>query len=604
MWLSLCKCHRQHTTRNTSQHSLYYFSSEMIQQTINSGGVQREGRGRGRRGRGGGLKREAEAVPMVSNWKAKVPPEDEVEEEVVPQRKWKVKQVSSVAPASQIVLGDPVNHESTGTEESSMLPGKQMKPARSGESDVPVVKWKAKMPSDAAAPSRKVISPEDADVPVVKWKAKIPSDAAAPSRKVISPEDADVPVLKRKAKMPSDVAAPSRKVISPEDADVPVVKWKAKMPSDAAEPSRKVISPEDTDVPVLKRKAKMPSDAAAPNRKVISPEDADVPVLKWKAKMPTDTSTSRKKAVSPEDSDVPVAKWKAKMATDTANSRRKAVSPEDSNFPEVKGKAKMPIDHSIEENSDSHHSPNLALKSQGGQLQRSLPKNVRNVRSQAKVPNSSAHTTSNGMTSDATHSVCDNNTRISRYASHHQDNSPLSSLVSSPGQHPPGDDTSHKSLSRRSSFSDSRSPSPPSISPQVRMAIASPVSRRRTPSPARRKRQSPSPVHQRKQIQLLSMNHQLIPGSRSSPGIPSPGNKLRSPRSHHASGSPAGGGLVKGGSPISGLGSSNDRKQKRMLPSPPPSAVISTARLREGKSAEKTRKKVLTPGLVAKRYIS
>ena len=517
--------------------------------------------------------------------KAKVSSDESVEE-VPPRRKWKVKQVPSVSP------GD-VHQVASDMEES---------PQR----DVPVVKWKAKMPLDD-------VSVEG--TPVVEWKAHKAEE------KLTAGLTTDLPVKKWKINMPADSE------IS-EDSDVPVVKWKAKMPpADSTAQRNKAISSEDSDVPVIKWKAKMPTDTAVSKRKAKG-EEPDVPVVKWKAKMPAETSPSRGEIISPEDSDVPVIKWKAKMP------KRKTVSPEVTDVPLVKLKARSPVDHKEQHSSDVRHSSSSALKPQGGgQARLHSPKNVRSrlkgpstgahsprnsghspsspstgghspssprngdhspssPSTDARSPNKSAHSPSNSVISDAPHTVGEESARISRLASHQQ----TRSSSSSPVKQPPEQEVATKttSLSRRSSFCDSRSPSPPSISPQVRMSMGSPVSRRRTPSPARamsgtRRRQSSSPVARRKRMQLLATNHQLIPATTSTPGLQTPSSKLRNPRSHSAISATVGGGLVKPGAPMVGLARPSDLKQKRVLPNTPATGLSPSRSKRSAGNGQKPR---------------
>ena len=516
---------------------------------------------------------EGEAVPVVK-WKARLPAEspspslsEPSEEDVVPARKWKVKQVPSheenhLQPGEEVAAGggsprlSPQGRLARPTQRPV-----QQDTREEDDDEVPVVKWKARVPDDESS----------SDVPVVKWKAKVPQENSVPKRAKMPAEapESDVPA-KRRAKVPEDGAAPvvrrkARMPEEPQNSDVPVVKWKAKMPEE----------PQNPDVPVVKWKAKVPADdpqSSPPmgRRKPRVPENSqpsDVPVVKWKAKMPEDPQISsqtvvRKKAKMPED-DVPVVKWKAKMPQGEPSS----------DVPVVKWKASSPAGST--ESLKMRHSPK--------ELKRSL-QNAKGLRAPRKV----ATMPSNGdaTTSPAQHAAESVQLPPVSHSTPHQPTTPPSSptfspVVSASDLSSQSEPQVTKSLSRRSSFSESRSPSPPSISPQVRMAIASPILSRRTPSPSRglagsmgslNSRQSPvaSPSLQQKHLQYIGGGQQSPVMGRSLASASSPGSgghisRIRTPRSPQP-------GMVKAGSPMKGLTPPGERKQKRMLPSGPFSA--------------------------------
>ena len=525
------------------------------------------------------------------------------EDDQLQHRKWKVKQVPSAVEDEKhngsetagrnFTGGDKIHRVTKSTEVTEELPSPE----------IPVAKWKVNIPQDDDIPitnSREIRSKvppgesKESDVPVVKWKkVKMPEES----------QNSDVPVVRKKAKLPensqsADVPVVKWKAKVPDDSDVPVVKWKAKMPEESHNPDLPVVrkkakGPENSqspDVPVVKWKPKMPNDSSTPVfRKPKLPEDShssDVPVIRKKVKMPEES----------QKSDVPVVRRKAKVPQDSHNSdvpviRKKAKMPGNSQSPDVpivKWKAKMPEDS---HNSDApvirgKESPALEISNPQG-LQRS-PKGHR--RKIAKMPAGDRTSSDEYLHSHSAPNIQpgEESVRASRYSSHQAKlQSVLSSLNSQqleqqePSQHDNGEsETVPKSGSRRSSFSESRSPSPPSISPQVRIAMGSPILSRRTPSPARSQtgsmsslnaRQSPagSPALQRKQLQMLSGNQQYHSLPRTSPGgsgggIPSPSSpnhrsKLRTPRSQSAS-------IVKTNAPMKGLTPPSDRK-KRVLPS-------------------------------------
>ena len=541
----------------------------------------------------------SETVPVVK-WKARVPVDDDDDEDEspsdVPVVKWKAKMPQE-------------------------------------NSDVPVVKWKAKMPAedtqndDIPVVRRKAKKPDEAiptsDVPVVKWKAKVPDEGqnsdvpvvrkTAGKKAQISSEEDDVPVVKWKARMPQDgqnsVSPGSQRRAVKED-DVPVVKWKARVPQDGSPSTRKKaqVPAEEDDVPVVKWKARMPQDgqnSLSPGPKKKAAQEDDVPVVTWKARVPQDEQNSvspgtrRKAQVPTEEDDVPVVKWKAKMPQQEPSApaaRRKARMPEDnqnSDDPVVNRRVKAPSDPSAADPSDN-------LRPQEDQRQAHSPRGVRKARKVARVPAEDLITS----------------TEVARVRSPREDlpptlpepvTPPLSPPLSPIGSpaHQTQDDEPYKPkkpVSRHASFSESRSPSPPSISPHVRMAIASPVLSRRTPSPSRSSltaslgslssRQSPSasPIVQARQLQQYMsggglgapQQQQNSPASsRSFTGsIPSPGSggsKLRTPRSKST-------GVVKTNAPMKGLTPPGERK-KRMLP-PSPDSGRSRSRERTNKRAQ------------------
>ena len=531
-------------------------------------------------------------------WKAKLPAESPAEEDQLPSRKWKVKQVPSSARSAVLSAED----EEIIAEERDVSEG--------SVDDVPIVKWKAAVPVD-----------DDASPPMVKWKAKMPAETQGSD---------DVPVVRRKAKMPEethgsdDIPVVQRKAKIPEEthgsSDVPVVKWKAKMPTETQgsdDVRWKAKMPVETqgsdDVPVVRWKAKMPAETQGSD---------DVPVVRRKAKMPAETQGSddvpvvRRKAKMPAETqgsdDVPVVRRKAKMPAETQGSddvpvvRRKAKMPAETqgsdDVPVVRRKAKVPQGSDgwkVKMPAETHGSDNVSVPrrkaklpedprySDVGKLKAKMPQNVKSgttmlprsddvpvVKSKASTndgPNPQRHRKIAKMPVDDYSS----SEGTPSHSTSHLVSSPPHSPVISPSHTP------RKSLSRRSSFSESRSPSPPSISPHVRRAIASPILSRRTPSPSRglvgslNARVSPgaSPVLQQKHLHYISSNHQS-PATGTSPsrsftsGITSSGptghmSRIRTPRSQST-------GKVKTSSPLKGLTPPGERKHKRTLPMGPP----------------------------------
>lgn len=563
-----------------------------------------------------------DAIPVVK-WKAKDPSEPgslsslsaPSEGNAVPSRKWKVNQV----PATAGGLENHHSDEEIATAEVAAVEGNHSLQRRSratrpapqrqddNEEDVPVVRWKAKMPEEESPHS---------DVPVVKWKAKAPQEATATEKRTKMPVEShgsDVPVVKWKAKMPaedSDVPV-VRRAKMPEDArgsDVPLVKWKARVPESGDDPvvRRRADDAQSSDVPVVKWKAKMPAEDVSPavRRKAKMPEEtSDVPVVKWKAKMPEDSQPSnspgmRKKAKAPPEnhqaSDVPVIKWKAKMpAEDGQPSLKKRPKVlEASDVPVVKWKAKMPPqpDDEASEARWKASNPTSSMESLKPHRQKhsSLsPKRTRSPRKVATMPDED--TTQDSEDLPASHS------------SHHQtmpsSSPPHSPTTVSSTQLPESEPAPAKSLSRRSSFSESRSPSPPSISHQVRMAIASPIMSRRTPSPSRsltaslsslNSRQSPiaSPVMQQRHLHYISGGQQSPGTNRSFTGAPSPipgghVSRVRTPRSQQS-------GVVKTSSPMKGLTPPGERKHRRVLPSGPSSESVGRSHEQANRSNQST----------------
>ena len=573
-----------------------------------------------------------EDVPVVK-WKAKVPPSDGSPEDV-PVVKWKAKVPPSNGSPEDVPVVKwkaKVPPSNGSPEDVPVVKWKAKVPPSDGSpEDVPVVKWKAKVPPSDGSPE---------DVPVVKWKAKVPPSNGSPEdvpvvkwKAKVPPSDGspeDVPVVKWKAKVPPSNGSPE---------DVPVVKWKAKVP-ESKPLNRNSSSPESSDserfrskgptgtteaIPVVKwKKAKVPPESSPQSNgrlanqktrntaKSGSESAAGIPVVKWKDRIPTEPESTTRKSSSPESSDAlktnsrmksPAAKGsmlKVKKAglKVPAGPRQKSASPERSEVPVVKWKVKMPDsqvheDKSIKNPSSStgkgktkgtpqqhvsrltqenlnHHAAGSPSQDREEQFQRSS----RSRKSRGRIPATNSHSDMPPEVSRVSHS------------SSHQSNSSLSSESFSPARQISTDDLTQKTHSRRSSFSDSRSPSPPSIAPHIRMAIGSPVSRRRTPSPARMSaslnRQSPnhSPALQQKHFQLLMKNHQSLPGSSSSPGIPSPGLKIRNPHSPASSVPSSGGGSIKGGAPIRGLTPPNSDKKRRLLPASPD--VPGNSRLQE-----------------------
>lgn len=533
-----------------------------------------------------------EAVPVVK-WKARLPaepspsPGEDLEEDLAPTRNWKVKQVPSFGGQDGGIEERGIDEE-LGSSGQHMVPQGSHRPPnkqirqenRRVDTGENVVKWKARVPvndDDDETPSDvPVVKWKAKDVPVVKWKAKVPAEDS---------QNDDIPVVRRKAKKPEE-AAPS--------SDVPVVKWKAKMPREN----------QGSDVPVVMRKARVPEEAQTSSppigqktARVPHDDPADVPVVKWKAKMPQNgqNSDTGKKA---EEDNIPVVKWKAKMPQEGSEVpvvRKKARMPEENQSPDVpvaKWKAKMPADNQASDVPVSRKAavPSDSLKPQG--QHRSNAHSPKGIRKVARMPAQDLETTAVQSSNKAPEPTLP------------EPVTPPISPVSSP-VHQPQEEETHKSkkpLSRCSSFSESRSPSPPSISPQVRMAIASPVLSRRTPSPSRSSlagslgslsgaRQSPSatsPALQPRNLQQY-MTGGGLGGQQHSPatsrsftgGIPSPspaGSKLRTPRLQST-------GLVKTNSPLKGLTPPGERKAKRMLP-PSPDTGRSRSRERTNKRTQ------------------
>ena len=381
-----------------------------------------------------------------------------------------------------------------------------------------MVKWKAKkVPEEDLQHSD--------DVPVVKWKAKkVPEEDSQHSD--------NVPVVKWKGKkVPEEDLQHSD--------DVPVVKWKAKkVPEEDSQHS--------DNVPVVKWKGKKVPEEDS--------QHSDVPVVKWKAKQVPEED-------SQHSDDVPVVKWKAKKVPEEDSQH--------SDVPVVKWKAKK-----VPEKQPQHSDVPVVKQKANSSSAKGLPKVNKNQARVAKIPagdKSVHHEPSN------VHPVDKKPQSLQKSRSHQlpSPSSPaLSPVHSLSHQTQDNSETPRKSHSRRSSISDSRSPSPPSISPQVRMAIASPILSRRTPSPSRGlagggPRQSPSSstaMHP-KQLQYLGGGQHSSLASRppSGTGSVGHGSRIRTPRSQSASG-------VKTGSPMKGLTPPSDRKQKRVLPTPPSSA--------------------------------
>ena len=548
------------------------------------------------------------AEPTATHRRVKMPPPDQD----VPVVKWK----KPVIPSGEESL-ESFPEDLVGKQRQRNLP-----PSGGAAHDVPVVKWKKPvMPSDEesleSAPGDTLVNlqgreaPASQDVPIVKWKKPvIPSDEesleslsedAVPNRRRLKapPRESlqDVPVVKwKKPVMPSDedsieslsVGDPvSKEMGRAGDDDIPVVKWKKPvMPSSQEPPSGK---PSPKGVKAAAGKARgtarlSPQSAAA----------ADVPVVKWKAKSPRDSPV--RNSTSPESLDTQNSanKTKTKKAGDSmpkqqrpvkkdglklpADSKRKVVSPEG---PEARRyKVKMPADSSTQQQQQQQSK----LGGAGGKAKSRLspqthgsnvgkqPSPTSTLSKNKELQFASARKNKGKESPSVSSDTPPDFHRESRRSKQESINL-VSSELASPTRYPSTDDvTSYKSSSRRSSFSDSRSPSPPSIDPHIRMAINSPVTRRRTPSPARaaaaagfsRLSSGQSPVFHQKQLQRLNQ------------GLPRPGgmglssigsSKLRGPKS----------GLMKGGSPVKGLASSSGDKRRRQLPAFPDSTAGSTS---------------------------
>ena len=546
------------------------------------------------------------AEPTATHRRVKMPPPDQD----VPVVKWK----KPVIPSDEESL-ESFPEDLVGKQRQRNLP-----PSGGAAHDVPVVKWKKPvMPSDEesleSAPGDTLINlrgreaPASEDVPIVKWKKPLmPSDEesleslsedAVPNRRRLKapPRESlqDVPVVKwKKPVMPSDedsieslsVGDPvSKEMGRAGDDDIPVVKWKKPvMPSSQEPPSGK---PSPKGVKAAAGKARgtarlSPQSAAA----------ADVPVVKWKAKSPRDSPV--RNSTSPESLDTQNSanKTKTKKAGDSmpkqqrpvkkdglklpADSKRKVVSPEG---PEARRyKVKMPADSSTQQQQQSKlggaggkAKSRLSPQTHGSNVGKQ-PSPTSTLSKNKELQFASARKNKGKESPSVSSDTPPDFHRESRRSKQESINL-VSSELASPTRYPSTDDvTSYKSSSRRSSFSDSRSPSPPSIDPHIRMAINSPVTRRRTPSPARaaaaagfsRLSSGQSPVFHQKQLQRLNQ------------GLPRPGgmglssigsSKLRGPKS----------GLMKGGSPVKGLASSSGDKRRRQLPAFPDSTAGSTS---------------------------
>ena len=220
-------------------------------------------------------------VPVV-RWKAKNPPEsppelsDEEQVHVVPQVKWKVKQVPTETHTAAGGNGLKVKWNPSMASQYSSDEEETGEEMQKGDG-VPIVKWKARVPEETSSSE---------NVPVVNWKARVPDE-----------EGGEVPVIKRNVNAPKSSGG-----------DVPVVRWKAKAPVEE--------EPQDEDVPVVRWKAKVPAEQ--------KPQNEGVPVVRWKAKVPAEPE--------PQDEDVPVVRWKAQAPNSgggigSSNQKRRIASP-------------------------------------------------------------------------------------------------------------------------------------------------------------------------------------------------------------------------------------------------------------------------------------
>jgi len=534
-------------------------------------------------------------------------PSGEASQEV-PVVKWK----------RPVVPSDEEHLESDPGDSIANQQGRKAPPSQ----DVPVVKWKRPVvlsdeesaPAESHPNQRGRKAPSSQDVPVVKWKKPmVPSDEESFSEDIVpnkqklkappceSPQD--VPVVKwKKPVVPSDEdsveslsedSASKRTGRAPDD--VPVVKWKKPvMPSSQESPSQ---------VPGGKSSSKGvkgAGDHKARGTARLSPQSAaaaataDVPVVKWKARSPGGSPVRNSSPESLDTTQTSANKAKTKKAGESmlkqrlvkdglklpTDSKRKVASPEGSEGRRYK--VKMPADSSTELQQDKAVAAGK-LGGAGGKAKSRLspqthnsnvgkqPSPTSSLSKNKELQFSSARKNKGKASSSTTASPHDNTPpdipRESRQ-SKQESSSCVPPELASPAHYPSTDDvTSYKSSSRRSSFSDSRSPSPPSIDPQIRMAINSPVTRRRTPSPARAaasfSRQAPgqNPVFHQKQLQRLNQGLSGPGGM----GVSSVGSKLRGPKS----------GLIKGGSPVKGLTSPASDKRRRQLPAFPNSTANS-----------------------------
>ena len=500
--------------------------------------------------------------------------------EHIPVVKWK----KPVVPSDDSITDEPV------TRRKARLP-----PSEEPANDVPVVKWKRPVvPSDEESiPDEPVTrrkarlppSEEPAnDVPVVKWKRPV-----VPSDEESIPDE---PVTRRKARLPPSeepandvpVVKWKRPVVPSEKQEVesvPVVKWKVQESSKSTSQNkhrvadlkarsppelvaRKSSSPESLDSQksgrrirtanqnmrsMQDRKARSPADLHARNSS--SPESLDL------------RNTKGKKSSLPSGQRRLVKKEVLKAPTD---SNRKSLSPENSGMSAQSYKARLPAG-----SREQHEKPSLKMgmpPKRGGSRVSPQQQNGRAVQSSpsnsyasSSLPKPEEIQSTSSRRSKAREAVLNSPgnasvpdiLRSSRSKQQKSNGSLSPELISQ--------EISRKPSSRRSSFSDSRSPSPPSIAPHIMKVAGSPMMRRRTPSPARAAANKPSPnqspaLQQKQQLKLLT--NQALSGPHLTPNL---GSKLRTPHT----------GLAKGGTPVKGLIAPGDKK-RRLLPLSPDSA--------------------------------
>ena len=432
---------------------------------------------------------------------------EQSEEEQAPPRKWKVRQVPS---------------------DSSPQAAIRARPAQTSQQNVP--------------PSLSEQSEEE-QAPPRKWKVKqVPSDS--------SPQAASQARPAQTSQQNVPVDSPSLSEQS-EEEQAPPRKWKVRqVPSDsspqAASRARQAESSEEVGVADEGGPRGLDRSPRHARRQGANTDTQEVSVAKWKKPIMPDSNPvldlpEDRPRMLDDTSNVTGnesgRKWKAKLPGDT---------PEDPAM--LQRRPKVP------ENTPSPHG---SLGRKKGKLpQTGVGKWKANTPEDqyADVP----IVTRNARMLPSVDTSYDSQSR----------SPPLTPPQLSPTHEAP---PPSKPLSRRSSFSDrSRSPSPPSISPQVRRAMGSPILSRRTPSPSRgfnaRLSPSASPGMQQKYVANVG-----TPGSRSFTGMPlsgpgavagGQGSRLRTPRSQST-------GIVKTSTPMKGLTPPGERKGRRMLPSAP-----------------------------------
>ena len=478
--------------------------------------------------------------------------------------------------------------------------GKQQ---QNSNSAVPVVRWKAKAPSE----SPQALSDnddEEEEVPQVKWRVKqIPSDNSsagsgggmlkikwnpATAGQYSSSEDEigggfaqpqqqkrqqggrvgggmanGVPVVKWKAKVPEESESGG--------GDVPVVKWKVRVP---IEPE-----PQGEDVPVVKWKAKTPTS-----------NNGDVPVVKWKARVPVEPEL--------ENEDVPVVKWKAKVPVET--------TPKNEDVPVVRWKAKVPVEPEPQQNEDvpvvrwkakmpssggtgSPPNQKRGIASARGHGRGLAPPSRRAIAMHDESENSEEGVLNGDSEQSGSEASSVENLRISRYTAHQsglQKRSPPKAQQS--GLAPPRQGSRNLSPSSRTSSNSNQASGAsrsPSSSPggglrHPRKQLHSPSS----PSPGQRVGGGKPPSSGLAASQQSRGGGLAVPrtqGQNSGAGSPSQQQRtfgLKESRSSPSSGAPAP--ARSGVTPPNGQG-----KARRMLPTPPSTSggsAVQQQRVKQG----------------------